>query len=251
MFTFLLFFFVSYLSVVLAYFCHLTRNDTHDISIPFEWEQSIAQTFYINLDRHSDRRNYMEKATKAREIICERYPAVDGLSEIEEYPEVDLTPNQLGRKLSHLNLLSGKKSRGWTVVFEDTVNLENTSIPIILEEVPSSTQIVQFGIDPLYLLMGILTFQFVRHTSGIWSTKRNISYPIAYAINSAGAKKWATSIERNFFQEPLERHRNGIEVNFFCHTLSSFLDFFKLFALRDFSLIQKVKPYDRYMFHPS
>lgn len=238
---FILFYFV----VVVIYFFNLTKKENKvELYENREWDDIISACYYINLDKSVERKEYMEEMFKKQNIKCERFSAIDGNNYSHLCQNLNISIGALGCKLSHLELLKKVKKNGWTIIFEDDINLNFNSkehILKIISSLPSSAELVLFGTSPRKIVLNVCTFNFKKYNDFVWQTNNNLSCAHAYAITYQGAQKWIEVIEKNLCNKAFDMHEKNIKPIYFSHTFTSdFSDIFKMF-LKDFSFIPQNK----------
>lgn len=224
----------TYATAVTYYFWKLTRPDTI-LSLPPEWNATVSGCYYINLDTCPERETYMDKMFTQHRIPCERVQATDGEDATESYPDVMISEKDVGIKLSHIKVLGMAKARGWTVVFEDDIDILDNRILKYLDSLPAISHMAHFGINPWTVLWGLLTFRFTRVSNGVWSTTYPTRCSHAYAVTRKGAEAWLNKIESNFYEYPLNEHENGISVVHVCHKITDMWHLWKVLTLKNMS----------------
>ena len=183
------------------------------------WNTLVSDTYYINLDRSTDRKLYMEHNLSKTGIPYTRFPGIEGKNRIKTYwrKNVKIRPGALGCKLSHLEILKKVKKDGWTIVFEDDVLFDSPSnlkddILTCLNGLPDDAEIVLFGTSPRMLYLYLLFNRFKPYKKNIWKTDTNLSCAHAYAINWSGAQKWAEQIKKYMYEKPFDMHTKNIDT---------------------------------------
>ena len=236
---------ICYIITLIIYFYNLTKKrGKNEFYENKNWNDTVSSCYYINLDKSTDRKEYMEKKLKIANINCKRFPAINGINYLDLCPKLNISPGALGCKLSHLEILKNVKKNGWTIIFEDDIYLQKNSKENILNalnSLPNSAELILFGTSPRVILLNIGTFQFKKYNDFIWQTNNNLSCGHAYAITYEGAQKWIPIIEKYLCNKPFDMHEKNIKPIYFAHLFSSsFLDFFKMFS-KDFSFIPQNK----------
>ena len=221
---------VIILSIMVIFFLscinyHNLRNTEKQILVKKKsWDDIISNCYYINLDRSTDRKIYMENMLEKCKIPYERFNAIEGKDKVKKYKNLNISVGALGCKLSHLELLKKikkVKNNGWTIIFEDDILIDDSrpvkqEILDFISTLPSDAELVLFGTSPRCLWWNIATFGFKNHSNNIWSSKRNLSCAHAYAINYTGAQKWIKHIKRNLSTQPFDMHSKGIDIIYLC-----------------------------------
>lgn len=227
---------LGYMSVVFYYFTRITKPDDDNFSLPTTWSENVSTSRYINLEKDIKRKLRIEGLLNYLGIPTQRYNAVDGSQAITQYADTLLTEQELGRKLSHFEILNSVSDK-WNVVLEDTACLSSNRLLHYFNCIPSSAMLIHFGISPWTTLKLLLTFRIFRHSEKIWYIETPPPILHAYAITQEGARRWTHAIEHNFFDKPLHIHSQGIISVYVIHRASSWLDFFRILALKDMSYI--------------
>jgi len=240
-----IFFILSYLIIVAIYFFTLTKKENNiELYENRKWDDIISGCYYINLDRSVERKEYMEDMFKKENINCERFSAIDGNNYAHLCDNLKIPITALGCKLSHLELLKKVKKNGWTIIFEDDINLNLNAkehILKIISSLPSSAELVLFGTSPRKIVLNICTFNFKKYNDFVWQTDNNLSCAHAYAITYEGAQKWIEVIEKNLCDISFDMHEKNIKPIYFSHSFTSnFSNIFKMF-FKDFSFIPQNK----------
>ena len=241
-------FILSYLIVLVVYFYNLTKkkNNMHKIELykSRKWDDIISGCYYINLDRSTKRKEYMENMLEKENIKCERFSAIDGNNHLHLCQNLKIPVGALGCKLSHLEVLKKVKKNGWTIIFEDDIDLgfnSKENILKIISSLPSTAELVLFGTSPRKIALNICTFNFKKYNDFVWQTDNNLSCAHAYAITYGGAQKWIESIEKNLCDTSFDMHEKNIKPIYFSHSFTSNLsDIFKMF-FKDYSFIPQNK----------
>lgn len=81
----------------------------------------VDRIFYINLDRHIDRRNAMEDEFSKMDIISIEQPNPDNKLTYERFSALECDSVDIGRGLSHISVLRIAKEREYSniIIFED------------------------------------------------------------------------------------------------------------------------------------
>ena len=238
-------FILSYFIIVTIYFLYLTKKENQvELYKNRKWNDIISGCYYINLDKSVERKEYMEEMLKKKNIKCERFSAIDGNNYSHLCQNLNISIGALGCKLSHLELLKKVKKNGWTIIFEDDINLNFNSkehILKIISSLPSSAELVLFGTSPRKIVLNVCTFNFKKYNDFVWQTDNNLSCAHAYAITYQGAQKWIDLIEKNLCNKAFDMHEKNIKPIYFSHSFTSnFSDIFKMF-FKDFSFISQNK----------
>ena len=236
---------ICYIITLIIYFYHLTRKqenfERYDCK---NWNDIVSGCYYINLDKSLDRKEYMENILKKAGIDCKRFSAIDGSKYLNMCEKLNITQGALGCKLSHLELLKNVKKNGWTIIFEDDIELNESSkedILKILNSLPNSAELVLFGTSPRAIVLNIGTFQFKRYNNFLLQTNNNLTCCHAYAIKYEGAQKWIPIIEKYLCNKPFDMHEKSIKPLYLAHSFSSNLsELFKM-CIRDYSFIPQNK----------
>ena len=81
----------------------------------------IDRIFYINLDKHVDRRNEMEQEFEKMDIIHHNQPNPDNKITYERFSAIKHEIRDVGRGQSHIGILKLAKERNYStiIIFED------------------------------------------------------------------------------------------------------------------------------------
>jgi len=174
-------------------------------------------------------------------MLAHQYVAVDGDRVYHEYPKNVLSHKELGRKISHQAILQLVKRRGWTIVFEDDVEIcmDSNKICHSLDSLPSGAEVVNFGSRPCRVLYNLLTFQYEKHSPGVWRLNKSDTYMKGYAVRYSSATKWINKIQVNFNKVRIEDHTNGMDHAYVVHDAIGLFDFFRILTFRDISSVKK------------
>jgi hypothetical protein len=229
-------FIAGYCTVVLFYFRTLIKADDVILTSPLERDHLISSSSYINSNHSPNRADILEDVFAFRNIPCKRVPAIEAEIAFTRYPDAKIERIELARKISHNELLYSVKGKGWALIFEDNITVQDNRLLFFLD-ILSDVDYVQFGIQPQAMILGVFTFQFSRYSRGIWMSTYPLHYLSAYGIRYHAARKWIAKIESHFYDIPLDKHDHGIPKTFFLHNAETFCDFFRILILRDMSYV--------------
>jgi len=232
-----------YIIILIIYFCCLIKKQNNEQYENKNWNDLVSDCYYINLDKSADRKEYMEKILQKANIDCKRFSAIDGSNHLNLCSKLNITKGALGCKLSHLELLKNVKKNGWTIIFEDDINLNENSkenILKVLNSLPTSAELILFGTSPRTIFLNICLFKFKRYNDYIWQTNNNLSCAHAYAITYEGAQKWIPIIEKYLCNKAFDMHEKGINPIYFAHLFTNFSQLFTM-VMKDYSFISQNK----------
>ena len=159
----------------------------------------IDITYWINLDRSTDRKQNMEKIFEDevfKEVpIIQRFSAIDGKKSgvIDRYIRVDdktINDAEYGCLLSHLEVIRefSQSSHNIALVMEDDVTLDlkkywRKDLKTIIDKAPSDWDIIMLS----YISNDLPPDKYTLNENKYWST-------LAYIINNNAAKKLISEI---------------------------------------------------------
>lgn len=185
------YFFVVVIIIIIIIYSLISREKYSIKSPPGNNLQDLSKyrMFYINLERHKTRREFIESQLLKNNIYATRIEGVDGRNVLPRVicSDSKITPYEIACTLSHLKAIITAYSEGdeSAIIFEDDVSFQlvpywDTTISQLVETAPSDWEILHLS-NYMFPLHETPQLQFKKYN-------KNFSC-CGYIINRKGMKK--------------------------------------------------------------